>query len=99
VDLARQYEDYFARYFPVLLFVFGVIAVLLGAMQVALAVEALPEGEPGAWGVFVGVCKWTAIVVIMSVAAVVVGMLGLFLKKSMDEIVFAARTLLRGEDG
>ncbi|KAJ7215346.1 hypothetical protein GGX14DRAFT_562563 [Mycena pura] len=52
--LVRQYEEYFARYFPLLLFVFGVIAVLLGAMQVALA-DALPEGPHGAWGVFVQV--------------------------------------------
>ncbi|KAJ7023621.1 hypothetical protein C8F04DRAFT_1193258 [Mycena alexandri] len=99
VDLTRQYEEYLARYFPVLLFVFGVIAVLLGAMQVALAVEALPDVQQGAWRVFVGVCKWTAIGVMVSVAAVVLGMLGLFLKKSMNEIVFAVRTLLRGEDG
>ncbi|KAJ7787385.1 hypothetical protein B0H13DRAFT_2395223 [Mycena leptocephala] len=95
VDLTRQYEEYFARYFPVLLFIFGVVSVLLGAMQVVLAVEALPEGKHGAWGVFVRLFKWTAIGVMMSMAAVVAGMLGLFLVKSMREILFAVRTLLR----
>ncbi|KAJ7703466.1 hypothetical protein B0H16DRAFT_1440174 [Mycena metata] len=99
MDLNRQYEEYFTRYFPVLLFGFGVIAVLLGAMQVVLAVEALPAVQHGAWGVFVGVCKWTAIGVIISVAAVIVGLLGLFLRKSTDEIIFAVRTLMRGKDG
>ncbi|KAH0329153.1 hypothetical protein KCU71_g792, partial [Aureobasidium melanogenum] len=58
-DLGLQYSDYFSPYFAPLLFVFAIFSVLLSAMQVALAAEALDSKR---WLAFWSVSRWFAVV-------------------------------------
>ncbi len=57
-DVSRQYEKYFSRYCQILLFVFATFSVVLGAMQVAVAVVALPyNAVSGPWAAFYLICE------------------------------------------
>jgi hypothetical protein len=48
----RQYGDYFASFYPPLLFLFGIVSVVLGCMQLAATVEQLDEHWPRLLGMF-----------------------------------------------
>lgn len=87
-DLGLQYSDYFSPYFAPLLFVFAIFSVLLSAMQVALAVEALDSKK---WVAFWNVSRWFAVVSIFMSIVPIVGLLSLFVVKFGNEWVFAVR--------
>ncbi|KAF4538082.1 uncharacterized protein LTHEOB_11030 [Lasiodiplodia theobromae] len=67
-----QYGTYFAQFFAPILFVFGTLSVVLGAMQVMTATEALllPDGAvwPGLWMV----CRWFSVLTLVLVVGVCV---------------------------
>ena len=77
-----QYADHFSRFYAPLLFVFGVITVVLSAMQVALATN-VPT-----WTTFAVVCRWFAVVMILLVALIGGVLLLKLLKMVGDEVVF-----------
>lgn len=87
-DQGLQYSDYFAPYYGPLLFMFGVFSVLLSAMQVGLAAEAL---DAQGWFAFENVSRWFAVLsIVISIAPVIVLVLVL-LVKVVDECVFALK--------
>jgi len=56
----RQYGTLFARFYGPLLFIFGVLSIILSAMQVELGVETLlPTTQ---WQPFWHICRWFAII-------------------------------------
>ena len=77
-----QYADHFSRFYAPLLFIFGVITVVLSAMQVALATNVQ------IWSTFTLVCRWFAVVTILLVALVGGGLLLKLLKMVGDEVLF-----------
>jgi hypothetical protein len=87
-DFGLQYSDYFSPFLAPLLFVFAIFSVLLSAMQVALAVEALDSRR---WLAFWNVSRWFAVVSIFLSIVPIVGLLGLFIVKFGNEWVFAIR--------
>ncbi|KAL9598158.1 MAG: hypothetical protein Q9219_004655 [cf. Caloplaca sp. 3 TL-2023] len=54
------YGESFARYYGPLLFVFGILSVLLSAMQVGMAVEQLQSRN---WATFWSLCRWFSVTI------------------------------------
>lgn len=96
--LEGTYGDYFASFYGPLLFIFGVLSVLLSAMQVGMAVEAV---ESMRWEAFWSTCRWFSILCLVFVGAVLGALIIVFFVKSIDEIVYAVRShwLKRWEKG
>ena len=82
------YGESFTRYYGPLLFVFGVLSVLLSAMQVGMAVEQLQSRD---WTAFWSVCRWFSVLSLLVLAVVSLFLLLLFLVKSLDELMWAVR--------
>ncbi|KAH7015895.1 hypothetical protein EDB80DRAFT_708844 [Ilyonectria destructans] len=66
-----QYADIFAQFYAPILFLFGVLSIILSAMQVGT--QARPD-----WDVFVGVSAWFSVISLSSVA-LIIAFLGAFL--------------------
>ena len=77
-----QYADHFSRFYAPLLFVFGVLSVVLSAMQVALATNVQ------SWSTFTLVCRWFAVVTIFMVALIAGGLCIKLIKMVGDEICY-----------
>lgn len=82
------YGDSFARYYGPLLFVFGLLSVLLSAMQVGVAVEQLQSRD---WMAFWSVCRWFSIASLILSAIVALYLVVSFVVKSLDELMWAVR--------
>ena len=92
-----QYIDDFAPYFTPLLFVFAVMAILLNAMQVALAVEAIDAVQD--WAVFNKFSRWFAVLSIILAVVPSLALLLLLGYKILDEWVYALRQRRRRRRG
>lgn len=93
--VAWQYSDYFATYYAPLLFLFGVLSVVLSAMQ--LGVGASPDG----WHVFKTTSAWFSVATLCLVSLVVLYIASDFVSMSGREILYAFRHKLnrgRAED-
>ncbi|KAL8709556.1 MAG: hypothetical protein Q9225_007429 [Loekoesia sp. 1 TL-2023] len=86
------YGESFARYYGPLLFVFGILSVLLSAMQVGMAVEQLQSRD---WMAFWSVCRWFSVISLLLSAIVTFYLMVSFLIKSLDEFIWAARAQYR----
>lgn len=86
------YGDSFARYYGPLLFVFGLLSVLLSAMQVGMAVEQLQSRQ---WTAFWSVCRWFSVTSLMLSAIVVLYLVVSFVVKSVDGLAWAVRAQYR----
>lgn len=86
------YGESFTRYYGPLLFVFGVLSVLLSAMQVGMAVEQLQSRD---WTAFWSACRWFSVLSLVFLAVVSLFLLMLFIVKSLDELIWAARAQYR----
>ena len=86
------YGESFTRYYGPLLFVFGVLSVLLSAMQVGMAVEQLQTRD---WTAFWSVCRWFSVLSLVVLAVVSLFLLVLFLVKSLDELMWVAKAQYR----
>jgi hypothetical protein len=89
-EVAGQYEEYFARFYGPLLFVFGMFSVFLSAMQVGLAAEPQPSPS-SAWVQFFAASKWSAVAILLIVASLGVSLLLLLLYMVSSELIFALR--------
>ncbi|KAH8683247.1 hypothetical protein BGZ60DRAFT_467550 [Tricladium varicosporioides] len=85
-----RYGAYFAQFYGPILFVFGIFATLLNAMQVGLAVQSAQASEPS-WEIFKGVCRIFTIITLAAVVLVILVLLVLFLARWLMEIRFALR--------
>ena len=96
---ARQTETYFSRYFQPLLFAFGILSVLLSAMQLALAADPPAPDLHRSWVSFVQIAKWASVATMLLVTAAAISLLGLFLFKWLNEAGFAMKSLYRRTRG
>lgn len=88
----RVYGDSFARYYEPLLFLFGILSVLLSAMQVGRAVEQLQSrGWIASWAV----CRWFSVASLSLCALVTFYLVLSFMIKTLDELMWAARAQYR----
>ncbi|KAF5877797.1 uncharacterized protein Bfra_002165 [Botrytis fragariae] len=93
--ICPQYSDYFASFYGPLLFVFATLSVVLGAMQVSLAIDFDATKQWKSFGQF---CQWFS-VICLSVVAILVLWLGLlFLYKFIKEWVYAIAEHQRRKD-
>ncbi len=83
-----QYGAFFARFYGPLLFIFGILAIILSAMQVELGVEALTNAQ---WQSFWYACRWFVIIALACTAFLVLGLVSLLVGMIVDEWVFALR--------
>lgn len=86
------YGDSFARYYGPLLFLFGILSVLLSAMQVGMAVEQLQSRN---WIAFWALSRWFSVSSLVLCALAAFYLIASFLIKSMDELLWAARAQYR----
>ncbi|KAI9785210.1 MAG: hypothetical protein M1839_000848 [Geoglossum umbratile] len=94
--LYGQYGPYFARFYGPLLFVFGVLSVVLSAMQVGLAVQQGGGGGGGAnWAGFTGASRWVAVVTLVMVAAIALFLALLWCGMMVREGIYAGKDLWR----
>ncbi|KAK8180704.1 hypothetical protein BC567DRAFT_150767, partial [Phyllosticta citribraziliensis] len=92
-----QYGTYFAQFYAPVLFVFGVLSVALGAMQVETAAEGLfaggddDSGNAALWVAFWHLCRWFSVASLALVALIAVVLLVLLLWRLWAEWSFALR--------
>lgn len=86
------YGDSFARYYGPLLFVFGVLSVLLSAMQVGMAAEQI---QSRGWSSFWSACRWFSVISLCGLAVLSLFLLIAFVIKSLDEMIWAVRAQYR----
>ena len=87
--LEGTYSDYFARFYGPLLFMFGVLSVLLSAMQVGMAVEAVESRQ---WTSFWTTCRWFSVACLAFVGFILTGLIAVFTIKSLDETIYTVRS-------
>jgi hypothetical protein len=90
-----QYGAYLSQFYGPLLFIFGGFAVILGAMQVALAVQSLNPPAGNSSNVFANVCKGFSV---MTLYVVLIAILCLFLMcviRWLRELKFAVAAKCR----
>lgn len=85
----RQYGAFFARFYGPLLFVFGILSLILSAMQVELGVETLLTTMQ--WQSFWHACRWFVVVMLACIAFLALGLISLLVGMIVDEWVFALR--------
>ncbi|TVY75949.1 hypothetical protein LSUE1_G006015 [Lachnellula suecica] len=90
-----QYGAYFAQFYGPLLFIFGTFAIILSAMQVALAVESVDSLAGGSWGAFSSVCRVFTILTLFVVLLVVFCLCLTFVVNGLREVLFALKALYR----
>jgi len=88
----RQYGAYFQRFFAPLLFLFGSLSVILGALQVEMAVEAMTDAP---WAAVKQFSRYFSVVSIFVTALLCAGLLFLLVGKLLMELVYATKDKLK----
>ncbi len=83
-----QDSEYFAQFYGPLLFIFGVLSVLLSAMQVSLAVEQL---QPQHWATMYKVCRWFSVATLSVLAGVSGWLIGLLIWRPLDQLAYTVK--------
>lgn len=81
-----QYGAYFARLYSPFFFIFGMLSVLLSALQVEMAVEPVTSNV---WYRFWNFARWTSVIVTVGVALIACSLLILLVIKISAEWYFA----------
>ncbi len=83
-----QDSEYFAQFYGPLLFIFGVLSVLLSAMQVSLAVEQL---QPQHWATIYKVCRLFSVATLCVLAGVSGRLIGLGIWRPSVELAYTVK--------
>ncbi|KAF1957233.1 hypothetical protein CC80DRAFT_504299 [Byssothecium circinans] len=81
----RQYGDYFASFYPPLLFLFGVVSILLGSMQLVATVEQLDQK----WSDHVGMFRSFSFIILPLTFLLMLFFLAVFSIKIFNEWKYA----------
>jgi len=92
-----QYSDYFATFYGPILFLFGIVSVLLNAMQLEMSVEQVDTSRP--WKGYWQVCRWFSVICVGLVAFLIGWLLVLWGYKVGKEWVHAFRDRWRLRKG
>lgn len=85
-----QYGPFFARFYGPLLFVFGVLSIILSALQVELAAESLLTARQ--WQSLWRVSRVVAIMIFILMVLLIVVLLSMLASMIVNEWIFALRT-------
>lgn len=91
-QLHGQYGVYFGRFYGPLLFVFGVLSIMLSAMQLEMAAEQFVVHK---WTSFWQLSRWFSVVSFGGTAGVAVFLICLLTWMIADEWIYAIRCLLQ----
>jgi hypothetical protein len=90
-----QYDHYFARFYGPILFILGGVSVVLSALQVALAVQVIPDSaNTNPWGRLSGTARWFSVVTMIGVCVLGSSLVGLWVAKVVRETIFAVGDLM-----
>ncbi|KAL4756185.1 uncharacterized protein BDW70DRAFT_154397 [Aspergillus foveolatus] len=89
-----QYSAYFSRFYGHFLFIFAMVSLLLSAMQVELAAEALVSG-PEQWYTVFYIFRCLSVVCVVLIVAVALSLLGTLILNIGSEWVHALRGMRR----
>jgi hypothetical protein len=81
-----QYGAYFARFYGPFFFIFGILSVLLSALQVEMAVESATSDIWYRFGIF---ARWTSVIVMVVIGLIACSLLILLFVKILTEWYFA----------
>lgn len=84
-----QYGTFFARFYGPLLFMFGILSIILSAMQVELSAETLMTNLR--WQSFWFACRWFAVIILACMTLLTVVLVCLLVGMVVDEWIFALR--------
>ncbi|KAL8988296.1 MAG: hypothetical protein Q9177_002612 [Variospora cf. flavescens] len=84
-----QYSAFFARFYTPLLFVFGVLSIILNALQVELGVEGLLTTMQ--WQLLWYTCRWFAMITLICMFFLTLGLVLLLAGMIVDEWIFALK--------
>ncbi|PTB46530.1 hypothetical protein M441DRAFT_42312 [Trichoderma asperellum CBS 433.97] len=88
-----QYSLYFARFYGPILFLFGVLSVILSAMQVIFAVLPLINDSDASWLDFAKLSRTFSIMTLFVVATVIIFFLLAFMSLASRETIYALNDL------
>jgi hypothetical protein len=83
-----QYGEYFARFYGPLLFAFGVLSIMLNAMQVEMVVEQLGSSQ---WQAFRDASRGFSVYCLILVVLISILLIALFVYRVADEWIYALR--------
>jgi len=91
----RQYGEYFARFYAPILFFFGILSVVLSAMQVGLQATGAGGSGRDAWAALQPVSFWFCVATLLCICAIglVISLLLGFM--FMRELAYAMKDLIR----
>lgn len=91
-QINSQYDAFYSRFYPPFLFVFGILSVILSAMQVEMGAHQVDKAR---WKASLGVCRWFSAVIVMLMAALASAFALLLAWMILDEWIFACRARRR----
>lgn len=91
----RQYSGYFARFYAPILFFFGILTVVLSAMQVGLQANSTGDRNRYQWVALQEVSLWFSVVTLICICAIGLVMASVFVFMLLRELVFATKGILR----
>jgi hypothetical protein len=84
-----QYGAIFSRYYAPLLFLFGIISVVLSAMQVELGVQQVNGDSGNPWDRFAGVSRWFSVITLLLTVTISLFLMGALVLLILREVIFA----------
>ncbi|KAI4171027.1 MAG: hypothetical protein LQ343_004564 [Gyalolechia ehrenbergii] len=90
----RQYSEYFARFYAPILFYFGILTVVLSAMQVGLQANTDVHQDMHQWVVLQKTSLWFSVATLMCICVIVTAMTLLFAFMLSRELVFATKGII-----
>ncbi|KAL8732750.1 MAG: hypothetical protein Q9166_002531 [cf. Caloplaca sp. 2 TL-2023] len=97
-QVKRQYSEYFARFYAPILFFFGVLTVVLSAMQVGLQASDADDTRiyvKDKWIPFQSASLWFSVATLLCICAIVLVMSLLLVFMPLRELAFAIRGIIR----
>jgi len=91
----RQYSEYFARFYAPILFVFGILTVVLGAMQVGLQANSAGAASKDNWAALQSTSRWFSVATLLCICAIALTLMLLFGFMLLRELTFATKDLIR----
>ncbi|KAI4191381.1 MAG: hypothetical protein L6R41_000168 [Letrouitia leprolyta] len=91
----RQYSEYFARFYAPILFFFGILTVILSAMQVGLQANTNAGQNMYQWVVLQKTGLWFSVTTLMCICAIGLVMTSLLFFMLLREVVFAFKSIVQ----
>lgn len=91
----RQYSEYFARFYAPILFLFGVLTVVLSAMQVGLQANYTEEEAKNSWSALRSASLWFSVITLLCVCVIGLVIFLLLSFMVLRELAFAGKDLIR----